>query len=83
MPEEGSIMNIEIEEIAKRALALSPAARAHLAEILLESLDYEEDLAISSEWRAEIHRRCHEIDSGAIELLPGEEALAELRKKYS
>jgi len=76
-------MSVEIEEIAEKALMLSPSARAHLAEILLESLDYEEDFAISPEWMDEIRRRCREIDSGEVELLPGEEAMAALQKKYS
>ncbi len=76
-------MSLEVEEIAEKALMLSPSARAQLAEILLESLDYEEDFVISPEWMTEIHRRCREIDSGEVQLLPGEEALAELHKKYS
>jgi hypothetical protein len=49
-------MSVEVEEIAEKALMLSPSARAHLAEILLESLDYEEDFAISPEWMTEIRR---------------------------
>lgn len=73
----------EIEEIAEKALMLSPSARAHLAEILLESLDYEEDFLISPEWMTELQRRCLEIDRGEVQLLPGEEALAELYTKYS
>ena len=76
-------MSVEIEEITQKALSLSPSARAHLAEILLESLDYEEDFAVSPEWMAEIRRRSREIDSGEVELLSGEEALAALRQKYS
>jgi hypothetical protein len=76
-------MSAEVEEIAEKALMLSPSARAHLAEILLESLDYEEDFAVSPEWIAEIRRRCSEIDRGEVELLSGEEALAALQKKYS
>jgi hypothetical protein len=76
-------MSVEVEEIAEKALMLSPSARAHLAEILLESLDYEDDFAISPEWMTEIHRRCSEIDRGEVELLLGEEAMAALQKKYS
>ncbi|HEX9942246.1 MAG TPA: addiction module protein [Thermoanaerobaculia bacterium] len=76
-------MSVDIDDITERALMLSPGARAQLAEILLESLDYEEDFVISPEWMAEIRRRCREIDSGEVELLSGEEALAELQKKYS
>jgi putative addiction module component (TIGR02574 family) len=76
-------MSMELEEIAEKALMLSPTARAQLAEILLESLDYEEGFVISPEWMTEIRRRCREIDNGEVQLLPGEEALAELHKKYS
>ena len=76
-------MSTEIEEITEKALLLSPNARSHLAEILLESLDYEEDFAVSSEWMTEIRRRCREIDSGEAELLPGDEAMAALQKKYA
>jgi hypothetical protein len=36
-------MTAEIEDIAEKALMLSPSARAYLAELLLESLDYEEN----------------------------------------
>lgn len=76
-------MSIEVEEIAEKALMLSPSARAYLAEVLLESLDYEEDFDVSPEWMTEIRRRCREIDSGEVELLDGDKALATLRQKYS
>lgn len=62
-------MSAEIKEIADKALMLSPSARAELAEILLESLDYEEDFEISPEWAAEIRQRCLEIERGEVQLL--------------
>ena len=76
-------MKSEIEEITEKVMKLPPATRAYLAEILLESLDYEEDFSISDEWAKEIHRRCQEIDKGEIELIPAEDALAQLKQKYS
>jgi len=75
-------MNSEIEYVANKALCFSLSARAYLAELLLESIDFEDDFIISKEWIDEIHRRCEEIDNGKVELLDGEESLSELRKKY-
>ncbi|MDP2862150.1 MAG: addiction module protein [Desulfobacterales bacterium] len=75
-------MKLEVENVAKKALNLSPSARAYLAKILLESIDFEEDFTISKEWIDEIYRRCKEIDNGEVELIDGEEALGTLRKKY-
>ncbi|MFO1429039.1 MAG: addiction module protein [Candidatus Competibacteraceae bacterium] len=76
-------MKSEIEDIAEKALKLPTTARASLAEILLESLDHEEDFLISEEWMKEIQKRCREIDEGKVQLIPAEDALAQLRKKYT
>ena len=56
---------MNIETITEQALKLDPALRAHIAEILLESLDYEEDVTVSEAWRQEIQKRCKEIDTEA------------------
>jgi hypothetical protein len=37
----------------------------------------------SAEWQAEIQRRCAEIDNGAVTMIPGNQALAQLRAKYT
>lgn len=76
-------MKSEVEEIAERALKLPSTARASLAEILLESLDHEEDFLISDEWMHEIRKRCHEIDEGKVQLISAEDALTHLKKKYT
>lgn len=76
-------MKSDLEKITETVLKLSAEARARLAEVLLESLDYEEDFLLSDEWKNEIHRRCLEIDSGRIKLIAGEAALEQLQKKYS
>ena len=76
-------MKSEIEDIAEKALKLSSTARAYLAEVLLKSLDHEEDFSISDEWMNEIHNRCREIDDGEVQLVSAEDALAQLQKKYS
>ena len=75
-------MQPEIKNIAERVLKLPPTSRAYLAEVLLQSLDYEEDFAVSDEWINEIHHRCHEMDEKKIELITAEDALDQLQKKY-
>ncbi|MCL5278426.1 MAG: addiction module protein [Planctomycetes bacterium] len=35
---------------------------------------------VSSKWKAEIARRCREIDEGTVELIPGEDVLKELHE---
>jgi Putative addiction module component len=47
----------EISELLKKALALSPAARAILAGSLLDSLDETVDEGAEAEWQKEIGRR--------------------------
>ena len=76
-------MQVDIENIVEDILKLPPTTRAYLAEMLLQSLDYEEDFSISEEWMNEIHRRCHEINEEQIQLVNAEDALAQLQKKYS
>jgi len=75
-------MKSDIASIAEKTLRLSPPERAYIAEILLESLDFEEDFPISEEWMSEIRKRCAEIDDGNVELIPGETGLTNLREEY-
>lgn len=72
-----------IEDIIDNILALPANSRAYLAELLLESLDFEEDFPITEEWMKEIKKRCQELDEGKVELISGNEGLAKLQKKYS
>ncbi|MEK6679361.1 MAG: addiction module protein [Nitrospirota bacterium] len=73
----------KIKDIAESILTLPANSRAYLAEVLLESLDFEEDFPINEEWMKEIKRRCQEIDEGKVELISGKEGLAQLQRKYS
>jgi len=70
-------MSPKTENIMTEALRLPREARALIAEKLLESLDIEEPFKVSREWREEIDRRCHEIDEGGVNLIPGDEVLKE------
>jgi hypothetical protein len=75
-------MELEVKEIIKNAMSLPTNLRASLAEILLESLDFEDDFPVNDEWMIEIEKRCQEIDEGKIELIEGEYGLSQLRAKY-
>lgn len=75
-------MKANTQQIIDDAMQLDSNARALIAETLLESLDIGADFEVSEQWRREIARRCAEIDSGAVAIISGERALADLRAKY-
>jgi hypothetical protein len=76
-------MIMRVEDIADVALELPSEARALLADRLVESLDPAEDGYIHGLWADEANRRLKELRSGAVVGIPGEEAVAKLRKKYA
>jgi putative addiction module component (TIGR02574 family) len=68
-------------EVLRDALALPSDARAALVDSLIESLDHAIDEGAEEAWREEIYRRLQEIDSGAVQLLPWEDARCRLRSR--
>ena len=76
-------MSLTVEQIAEEALALPSEARALLADRLVESLDPLEDETIRAVWMAEARRRLEEVRSGAVKTIPGEDALAQVRRNLS
>jgi putative addiction module component (TIGR02574 family) len=64
----------EAADLLKEALSLPQEQRAALIDSLLESLDSEIDEDAEEAWRQEIYRRLQQIDSGAVELIPWEDA---------
>lgn len=72
---------MKLEDIKLEALKLPTEDRAELAQTLDMSL--EEDDAADAEheklWKAEIERRCREIDEGRAELVPAEEVFRRAR----
>jgi putative addiction module component (TIGR02574 family) len=73
-------MSASIETLEAKALQLSPAERARLVERLIASLDI--DPEVDEAWAAEVERRNAEIESGAVSLVPGPEALAKLKAQF-
>jgi len=71
-------MSRDPSEIIKEALRLPTAARAALADSLLESLDAEVDEDAEAAWRSEIQRRVAEIDSNSVSLVPWAEVRSRL-----
>ena len=61
-------MTMTADKIVSEALSLTPQARAFVAERLIESLDATLGEKLSSDWCAEIRKRCREVDEGVVEL---------------
>jgi putative addiction module component (TIGR02574 family) len=61
-------------------MALPPDARAELTERLVESLAQDISPEITSAQLAEVRRRIKQVESGEVELIPGDEALARVRR---
>jgi putative addiction module component (TIGR02574 family) len=72
-------MSTTLEALEAEALKLPPSDRSHLVERLLVSLDA--DAELEEEWAREADRRVAELDSGAVEAVPGEQAMARLRAR--
>lgn len=68
-----------VDELARKARALSPEERVRLAEELLATVQ-EVDPQVEAAWDEEIKRRIEEIDSGKAKLIPAEEVFAEVRR---
>ncbi len=70
-------METQLERLETEALKLTPGERAALAQRLLESLDV--DAEIEEAWAAEVERRVADVESGAVQVIPIDEALAQIR----
>lgn len=73
-------MSSTVEALEAEALQLSSAERTRLVERLIASLDA--DPEVEEAWAAEVERRNAEIESGAVSLVPGPEALARLKAEF-
>lgn len=72
-------MSAKAEQIVAEALELPAAARAFVAEKLIESLDTDAGTELSPAWKREIRRRCQEIDRGQVQLRDAEAVFAKAR----
>ena len=67
-----------VTELTERAKALPPEERARLAEELLATLDHSED-GVEAVWDDEIRKRIDEVENGTVQLVPADEAFAQVR----
>ena len=74
-------MSDTLAELKQKAAGLSDAERAELALSLIESLDGPADPDVEEAWRVEIESRIGQIDRGEVELIPGDEVFARLRRR--
>lgn len=68
-----------IEQLTEELLSLPSASRALLVEKLVESLEFDIDPAIEKAWLSEAKSRRDEVRNGSVEVIPGDEALTQVR----
>ena len=73
-------MSALLAELEQQARTLSPEERAHLAEVLLESLHDTSLSEVESEWQREIERRVAAYDRGEVQTYSAEDVFAEARR---
>ena len=74
-------MSNTLSELKEKAFGLSEAERAELALSLIESLDGPPEIGVEEAWRLEIERRVSQIERGEVQLIPGDEVFARLRRR--
>lgn len=70
-------MTMPIEALEAEVLGLPSAERSRLLDRLIASLDT--DPTVEDAWMREAKRRDEEIESGTVQAIPGDLALARLR----
>ncbi len=71
------------DKVVDEALSLPANDRLGLVEKLLCSLNLPTQGEIDNLWAEEAERRVGEIDSGEVELIPGEKVFEKIRQKYA
>ena len=72
-------MNPDPKRLIDEAMQLQPSIRAFIVEVILDTLDCEDNFVVSSSWQVEIQRRCAVLDTGASRLVDNESAFRSLR----
>jgi putative addiction module component (TIGR02574 family) len=68
------------DQIEQELLKLPTADRARLAERLIASLDA--DSEVEAAWMVEVRRRDEELQAGAVQAIPVEDALTTIRSRF-
>ena len=70
---------MSVQELEAEVLKLPSRERARLAEVLIASLDEEDEIAQA--WANEAERRYEELRSGTTKSIPAEEVFARIRSR--
>jgi putative addiction module component (TIGR02574 family) len=73
-------MTTLLDELEQRARALAPQDRAHLVEVLLESLYEPAEPEVAQAWHEEIENRVAAYDKGAAQTSSAEAVFAQARR---
>lgn len=73
-------MTTLLDELEQRARALAPQERAHLVEVLLESLCEPTESEVAQAWDEEIANRVAAYERGMAQTLPAEAVFAQARR---
>jgi putative addiction module component (TIGR02574 family) len=68
---------VSVQDLQAEVLKLPSHERARVAELLISSLDEEDEIAAA--WADEAERRYQELLSGEVEAIPAEDVLARVR----
>ncbi len=71
------------DRVVEDALELPADARISLIERILVSLNLPTRTDIDKMWSEEAERRVADIDREEVELIPGEDVFAKIRRKYA
>jgi putative addiction module component (TIGR02574 family) len=74
-------MSSVLSDLKMKASQLSEQERAELALSLIESLDGPSDPDVEQAWRKEIEQRVGQVERGEVQLIPGEEVFARVRRR--
>jgi putative addiction module component (TIGR02574 family) len=70
-------------ELLTHALKLPPAARAALADSLVDSLDTDVDEDAEEAWRHEIALRVQDLESSAVQTIAWDDVRRQLRRRFN
>lgn len=76
-------MSTAADRVVDAALDLPADARIGLIDRLLASLNLPLCPDVDMIWAEEAERRVAQVDRGDVELIPGEEVFARIRRKYA
>lgn len=74
-------MSSQFDDLSKLARALPPNEKAALVRLLIDDLDPGQDPDVEKLWLEEAERRYAQYLRGEAEALPGDEVMAEARKR--